>query len=507
MRKIIKQGTDARQELAKGAKFLSDSVKGTIGPFGYNWFIDKKNDITNDGVTVAREITLTDEVQQRGVVAIREAALKTVDQVGDGTSTSILLGYEIYTILAKDLSKENVLGARKPSELTSKVKKECEEVIALLKDMAVPISTKEQLIDSATVSTEDKELGTLIGEAQWDLGPNGFLLAEVTAERSSSVEKVKGIRIDNGFGTSQLINNQEKGTLEIEDASILLTSLTMREPKDFNTLVEKILEPARKSGIRNVVVVARAWTDDTVKLCMANIQSGALNVFPLSAPYTNMTERMKDLAAVTGATFYDSENSNFDDMMLSGLGEVKKVVARRMEAILTGKDDDTGRVDKRVSELMKELDGEVSEFAKKSLQERISQLTNGFAVVKVGSASEMNQRRLFDKADDAVNAVRAAFQEGTVPGAGLAFKEISDSLPDTYLLKRPLLSLYQQIMSSAPDGFVIEPWVRDPVKVLRIALEQACAAASVFATAGGVITVENSKPLDELLRRNTPTQE
>lgn len=518
MNQVIFYGARAREELVKGADFLAEAVIRTLGPWGENFFLDKKNTITNDGVSVARAIQISsdtllpdghggyvrgNEVNNRGAAALREAASKTNDIAGDGTTTAILLAQSIYKAVSKFLSKENVIGSKKPSEVIKQIEAERVEVTDKLKALVIPIETEAQLIQSAIVSTEDKELGELIGKAQWELGPNGFLLVEDTAERTSSVEKVKGVRIDNGFGTSQLINNQEKASLEVEQASVLLTSLTIKTSQEFNILVEKVLEPARKSGVTSIVVIARAWTDDTVKLCLANIQSGALNVYPLSAPYVNMTERMKDLAAVTGAYFYDSEHSSFEDMMLTGLGSVDKVIAKRMEAVIAGKESEkiAALVSARVEILKKELDGEVSEFAKKALQERIAQLENGFAIVKVGSPSDMEKRRLLDKCEDAVNAVRAALQEGTVPGAGLAFKQVADELPDTYILKRPLMALNEQIMASAPKDFVVEEWVRDPFLVLRVALQQACVAASAFATAGGVITDKQPEPLDQLLRR------
>ena len=511
MNKVIKVGISARDELAKGADFLADAVIRTLGPFGENFFIDKGNKITNDGVTVAGEIvnmgseTLIDgqpcnEFNKRGARALYEAASKTNDIAGDGTTTATLLAQAIYTVVSKKLGKEGVSSAVRPTELIKQIEKERIEITDKLIALATPITTKEQLIASAIVSTEDKELGTLIGEAQWEVGKDGYLLAEETAEITSTVEKVRGIRIDNGFGTTALVNNPEKQTLEVEDCQILLTSLTMKDQPQWEVFKKRIMDPLAKTGARKIVVVARAWTDETIKFCMANIQAG-MNIYPLSAPYINMTQRMKDLAAVTGATFYDSENSDFDDMLLSGLGNIKKVVAKRMEAIITGTDANEVSVAARVEELEKELEGEVSEFAKKQLSERIAQLRNGFAIVKVGSPSDMERKRLYDKCVDAVNAVRAAFQEGTVPGAGLAYKQIAETLDDSYILKRPLMALYEQITSSAPTGFVIEDWVRDPLKVMRVALEQACVAAGSFATAGGVSTDAWPKDLEQILKK------
>ncbi len=506
MRKVIKSGVDARIGLVSGAKKLVEMVGSTFGPFGQNFFLDKKNAVTNDGVSVAREIQLLDEVENRGVVAIRESAIKTVEEVGDGTSTAIMLAYAIYDTASRFLSKEGVIGKKTSAEIVKQIEKERVEITEKLIAMSTPIDTEEQLINSAIVSTEDKELGTLIGKAQFEIGKSGYLLAEETAERTSSIEMVKGIRIDNGFGTSQIINNQEKQTLDIEDTKVILTSFTMKDLRP----IEKIVTQLVKSGVRTITVIARAWTEEGIKVCLENINNATIKIYPLNAPYVDMQERFKDLAAVTGARFFDSESSALEDMQLSDIGFAKKIVARRFDAIITGQEneDTTTRIESRITELNDKFTGSQSDFEKKGLIERIAQLKNGFGIVKVGSPSDMERRRLYDKAEDAVNAVRAAFQEGTVKGAGLAFKEIADTLPDTYILKRPLYTLYEQIISSAPEGFVIEDWVRDPVKVLRVALEKACSAASSFATAGGVITQEFPKQINELLRvHNSPTQQ
>lgn len=499
-RRIILSGIEARNKLAKGAKYLAEAVGSTFGPFGQNFFLDKKNAITNDGVSVAREIHLADEVENRGATAVREAAIKTVEEVGDGTSSAALLTWNIYDIASRLLPKEGVMGKKTASEVVKQIEKERQEVTEKLIASATPIETEEQLINSAIVSTEDKELGTIIGQAQFKVGKDGYLLAEETAERTSSVEIVKGIRIDNGYGTSQIVNNQEKQVLEVEDARILLTSYSIKTIADWQKII-KIYDTVFKTGNQRLVVIARAWTDETINFALQNINKGA-TIYPLNAPYVDMQERFKDMAAVTGATFYDSESYSLEDIQISDIGFAKKVIARRFDAIITGKDDEEtkARVDKRVTELEDKMRGSQSDFEKKQLAERLAQLKNGFGIVKVGSPSDMERRRLYDKAEDAVNAVRAAFQEGTVKGGGLAFKEIAESLLDTAILKRPLLSLHEQIMATAPEGFVIEDWVRDPVKVLRVALEKACAAASSFATAGGVITEKFPAEMQDIFK-------
>jgi chaperonin GroEL len=215
--------------------------------------------------------------------------------------------------------------------------------------------------------------------------------------------------------------------------------------------------------------------------------------YPLNAPYVNQGEIMQDLATVLGGKYYDYETSSLEDMTLEDVGFASKIIAKRYDAIITGRDTPLNqeRVNDRIKELKEKLKGEPSEFAKKAYEARIAQLENGFAIIKVGATSDQQRKYLKDKCDDAVNAVRSAYQEGVVDGGGLAYKQVSEELPEGYILKRPLLSLYNQIMENAPEGYVIEPWVKDPLKVLRVALERACSVASTFATVNIVICNEN----------------
>lgn len=502
-RKIIKIGEDARTGLSEGGKFVYEAVKSTLGPWGQNFFLDKKNTITNDGVTVAREIQLNDEVQQRGVVAIREASIKTNDEVGDGTSTAVVLSYEIYKEIAKALPKPGVASTGKtPSDLIRQVDAECEEIVAKLATVATPIETKEQLINSAIVSVEDDTLGKIIGEAQWELGPDGVLIVEKTTERESRVEKIPGIMIDNGFCSSWAINNPEKQTLELENTKVLLTSYSIKTAEDWDNIVT-IANMVAESGGKSLAVIARAWTDETIGYAANNIAKRGLPIYPINAPYEDMAERFRDLEAVVGGKFYDSEGPSLADVVISDVGFAKRLEIGRWESIIVGFKNEQAdiRTKKRVGELKDKLKGSVSDFERKNINKRIAQLLGGMGVVKIGSPSEMERNRLHDKAEDAVNAVRVAFQEGTVPGAGIAFKDIADTLPDTYILKQPLMAIYKQIKSTAPSGWSAPEWVRDPVKVLRVALKNACIAASSFATAGGVVTEEKPKGLNEVFAK------
>lgn len=493
--KIMKIGTSARNELIKGANFLADAVASTVGPFGANFFLEKGNKITNDGATIAREIELKNEIQHRGVVALREATLKANDEVGDGSTSTTILAQAILKEAVRFLGddEKGIHGKKTPSEIIRQIESERKEVTEKLIAMSTPITTEAQLISSALVSVEDEELGKLIGSAQWELGKNGILIAEDTAERTSSFEKVKGLRIDNGFGTSFMINNHEKQTLEIENCGVIMTNHTLQ-----NLLpVKKVIDQYIKGGINRIVIIARAFTEQAIKDCAENINRGGVFIYPINAPYTDQVEIMKDLASVLGGNFFHYEDRSLEDIQASDLGFAEKIIAKRYEAIITGSDDEKSqaRIDNRIAELEAKYSGSVSEFEKRGLGERIAQLKSGFGIVKIGAQSDVERARIKDKADDAVNAVRAAYQEGVVAGAGLAFKEISEGLPETYILKRPLLSIYQQIMVRAPKDFVIEDWVKDPVKVLRIALEKACSVAGSFATAEGATATERDKPM------------
>lgn len=492
--KRILIGIEARDEVIKGANYLASAVKPTLGPFGSNALLEKKNRITNDGVSIAREISLKDEIQNRGLTVLREAAIKTNDIAGDGTTTAIILAQAILEQAVQNLPTEAVIkGKMNPPEMIRKIEEERKEVEAKLIEMKEEITSKEQLISSARVSVEDDELAEFIGSTQWDLGKEGVILVEETAALKNSIEKVSGIRIDNGFGTSLAINNQEKQSLELENVAVLYTNNTISSLIPIKVLLDRFLEKQKNSNLETrLVIIARAFTQRAIGDCELNAKSG-FHIFPINAPYVNQVEIMKDLEAVLGGKFINADENKIDTTTLEAIGFATKIVAKRFDAIFTGQESEESKkkIELRVDELKKALTGEVSDFEKKMLESRISQLTSGFGLLKIGATSEVERRYKKDKADDAVNAVKAALEEGVVPGAGLAFKQISDSLPDSYILKRPLRTIHDQIIFSSPPGFKVEDWVKDPVKVLRVALEKACSVASVLASITLVEAVEN----------------
>lgn len=486
MEKILITGKEARDKVITGANKLADTVGSTIGPFGTNVLLEKGLRITNDGIKIAQEITLDDEIEDLGARKLKEAAAKSNDQVGDGSTTIVVLAQAILKQTNSLLGKAGSIGSKmSTADFLRKLKAEYKEVIEKLAELSTPITTEEELIKSAIVSVEDEELGRIIGSAQWDLGVDGYLLAEEGAETNTTVEKIHGVRIDNGLGATQMFNNLEKQMLEVDEVPVILTDHTIQTIQQLSGILDSVLK-TRKT--RKIALIARGFTEEAIQDIGLNLKNG-IEIYPINAPFTDSREVMKDLAAVLGAKFVDKDLYDLEDMQLSDVGFAAKIRARRFDAIITGNEP----VESRVEELKEALDGNLSDFEKKQLQTRIAQLENGFAIVKVGAESDTERKRLFDKVEDAVNAVRAALQEGTVPGAGVAFKTIAESLPEDYILKRPLQAIYEQIMANAPEDFVVEDWVRDPAKVLRIALEQAVSVAGDLATVHGVVATKKQK--------------
>jgi len=486
--RTVKIGVDARDSIIKGADTLADAVKLTLGPHGLNGiYVKGGTKITNDGVSIAKEIALEDEIEQLGVVALREASEKTNDEAGDGTTTAITLAQAILRSLKPYLLKKGQYDSRKSlAELRKLVKKETEDIIKILVDSAVPIETEQQLIDAARVSVEDEVLAEMIGKAQFKVGKNGVVIAEEHAKPVDIVEHVKGIRMDNGFGTSLIINDQEKQRLVESDIPVILTNHDLNSLKD----LEQIISQIRKSGGTKLAIVARSFSNETIQLCMKNHEVGYM-IYPINAPYVDQTQVMKDMAAVLGGSFINKEEKDLDSVQMSDLGFATRIVAERFSAIFTGKDDVD--VSARVAELEKMLEGSPSAFERTMIESRLAQLQNGFAIVKVGSTSDQERKYKKDKVDDAVNAVRAAYQEGVVRGGGYALKSIGLEMPEDSILREAIQAPYNQIQDNAGEEFEIPEWVYDPVKVVRIALEKASSVAMTLATTGVAIAQPRPK--------------
>ncbi len=377
------------------------------------------------------------------------------------------------------------------SDVMEQIEKECAEVSEKLDAMSAPVGSKEELIEIATVSTQDKLLGEIIGTLQWDIGPLGVIVAEDTLDKECTAEMVKGVLIDNGLSATFVMNNEEKQSLEVSGCHFILTTNVVKDLTVLNPLILQL----GKIGAKKLTIMARAFTEDAIKQCSEYHKKG-FPIFPVNAPYVDQRNVMLDLEAVLGGRFIDAEAGSLESIQASDVGYVERMVVERYRAIYTGKDDDKSkeRVSKRIEELKDKASGKVSAFEKENLEKRVAMLETGFAIVSIGALTEIKRKRLKDKADDAVGTVRMALQGGVVKGGGQAFKEISDSMPDTAILKAPLRTIYEQIMHSAPAGFVIAEWVKDPVKTLKTALRFACEVGANLATAAGASASKREEP-------------
>ncbi len=499
-KKISITGIEARDAALKGVSYVASTVKQTVGPFGLNALLEKGRKSTNDGFIIGNELTPTieNEFERLGAQIAGEAASKTNTQVGDCTSGTWALTEAIAKESFRFLpSQKSLISKKTPSEIGLMIDVSKKEVLDSLKETVKEITDEETLIKSALVSVEDPFLAQLIGSTQWKLGKDGVIIAEEVNEIESSIEIVSGVRLDNGFSNSTIINNQEKEAFELSETAIILTNYTIGV-EEITKLKDSVISPLIGQKKLNLVLMARAFTSEAIQLCMDTIQSG-FGLYPINAPYTDQAEMMRDLEAVVGGRYIDQEEGTLEDIYITDVGYAKRLVARRFDAIVTGVEDDrsTARIEKRVETLKAKLKGSQSDFEKQSIQQRIAQFTNGFALLKVGAGSISDRKRIKDKCDDAVHAVRLAFKGGTVKGAGLAFKEISDSLPEENILKRPITVIYDQIMASAPEGWHIEDWVRDPYLVLEAALTNACDTAKVLSRTNAIITTQDKKEKDE----------
>lgn len=485
MKKVAETGIAGRDKLIAGVNYLVDAVKLTYGPYGQNFAIEKGNRITNDGITIARELvgTQDDPFMERGLRIGLEAISKSNDEVGDGSTTCAIFLQSVLKESSKYLKKDGLISGKKsPTSLVRQIEEERLIVNEKMVSRATPITSEQELVDVATASVEDEELGRIIGEAQWKLGPEGVLLAEEVTADSCSVEYVKGIYVDNGFGTSMIINNAEKEALELTDVRVLLTNHTI---SSLDVLMP-VLEGIAKLGKKDVVIVARAFTEEAIRQCIKNMENG-FSIYPLNAPYTDQAEIMKDLVAVLGGRFISTENDTLDSIQLSDVGFATRVFAKRSTTVFTGEGKG---VEERVATLEQKRDGSGSDFEKKNIATRIAQLRDGFARIRIGGKTITERQYRKDKADDAVNSVRAALQEGVIRGGGVELKEIAEELPDDSILRPVLLAPHQQIMANAGENFDVPSWVKDSVKVNRVALEKACSVAGTLVTAAGVITTK-----------------
>jgi chaperonin GroEL len=519
MAKEILYGEDARKALQEGIRKSARAVKVTLGPRGRNVVIERGYGgprITNDGVSIAKEISFKNKFENMGAEIVKEVANKTNDGVGDGTTTTVvLLEAMMEEGLARVTKGGNAMAVRAGMEAARNA------AIAELHKMAKPVAGKADVKQVASISAESEELGTIIAETVEKVGKNGVVTVEESQGTELSYEVVEGLQIDKGYVSPYMVTNPERMEAEMRDAHILLTDKKIGSVQDILPLLEKVAQ----SGKKELVIIADDVEGDALATFVVNRLRGTFSVLAVKAPGygDRKKEILADIAAVVGAQVISADTGDtFENATLSMLGKASRVVAGKDTTVFVGGKGKKADIESRVLQMQTILSQTDSKFDKEKLEERIAKLSGGVAVIRVGAATETEMKYLKDKIDDAVKATKASIEEGIVPGGGTALAKVSRKLADAPAKKRSadeqagydiviraLTQPLRQIAINAgkEDSSVIVKQVEDakgyagydaledkmvddmvkagiidPVKVTRGAVENAVSAAAILLT-------------------------
>lgn len=514
MPKQIKFEIQAREALKRGVDILANTVKTTLGPKGRNVVLDKgfgSPVITNDGVTIAKEIELKDKFENIGAEIVKEVASKTNDVAGDGTTTAVLLAQ---AIISEGL--KNVTAGANPMVLRKGIEKATKAIVAELGKMSKKISTKEEIAQVATISAQDEEVGKLIADAMEEVGKDGVITVEESQTFGLDKEVVRGMQFDKGYISPYMITDTEKMESVFEDPYILITDKKIASINDILPLLEKMA----KSGKKDLVIIAEEVEGEALATLVVNKLRGTFNALAIKAPGfgDRRKEMLNDIGVVTGGKVISEElGLKLENTEINMLGKARKVVAtKETTTIIEGKGKKSD-IDGRVSQIRKQLDGSTSSFDKEKLQERLAKLAGGVAVIKVGAATELEQKEKQHRVEDALEATKAAVEEGVVVGGGVALlraakvlenlKLDGDEATGVNIMKKALREPLRQIAYNAGvDGSVIvnavsekngnfgynaaenkyedlvKAGIVDPTKVTRSALQNAASAAAMMLT-------------------------
>ena len=528
--KIISFDIEARDQLKKGVDQLANAVRVTLGPKGRNVVIEKgygAPTITKDGVSVAKEIELEDKIENIGAEMIKEVASKANDMAGDGTTTA--------TVLAQAMIKEGlklVSAGISPIEIRLGIEEKVKTMVENLKKISKTIDTKEELTQVASISANDKEIGKKIAEAMEKVGKNGVVTVEEGQSFGIEVEIVEGMQFDKGYVSPYMITNSENMKAEFSDPFILVTDKKISSIQEILPILEKVVQ----SGKKDIVIIAEEIEGEALTTFVLNKLRGTFNVLGIKAPGFGDRRKamLEDIAVLTGAKVISEElGLKLESIELEDLGQARKVISSKDNTtIVDGKGDDK-KIKNRIDQINKEMELSDSNFDKEKLQERLAKLTGGVAVIKVGAATETEMKEKKDRIEDALNATRAAQEEGVVPGGGLAlalagesFKNLNEKKSNeagVAIVNEAILEPIKQIaINAGKDGSLVlytimeehkkgntgigynaaidkfenmvEAGIIDPTKVVRCALENASSAAIMFLT---VETVIADKPEDK----------
>lgn len=531
MSKIIKFNEEARKSLKRGVDVVADAVKITLGPRGRNVVFEKTYGgptITNDGVSIAKEIILKDKFENMGAEIIKEVATKTNEIAGDGTTTSVILTQAIIT----EGMKHTSMGVN-AMQLRVGIEEATAEAIKALKENSKKIKSKDEIRQVATISAEAADLGAIIADTIEKVGKDGVVTVEESQSIGIESEVVEGLEFDKGYVSAYMVTNAERMEAEYVDAPILITDRKISTIKDILPLLEKVAQ----AGKKELVIIAEDVDGEALTTLVVNKLRGGFNVLAIKAPGfgDRKKEVLADIAVTVGATVVSEElGIKLENAEVTMLGRASKIIASKDRTIVVGGKGKKADIDARIATIKKQKQNSTAKFEIEKLDERIAKLSGGVAVIKVGAATETEMKYLKLKIEDAVNATKAAIEEGIVAGGGSALiraaKKISEkrqSLPanasnETKLgyeiILKALTAPLKQIAVNAgkDDGSVIvnkvmespevsagydaltdtieknmlEKGIIDPVKVTRTALENASSAAAILLTTEVAIAEE-----------------
>jgi len=531
MAKQIIYEDEARRALKAGVDAMANAVKTTLGPKGRNVALDKKwgsPTVTHDGVTVAKEVELKDPFENMGAQLLKEAATKTNDVAGDGTTTA--------TVLAQAIVNEglkNVTAGANPMMLKRGIEAGRDEIVKALKEMATPVAGKEEIAQVASISAADQIIGNLIAEVMDKVGKDGVITVEESKGLEFETEYVEGMQLDRGYLSPYFVTNAERMEASIEDPYILITDKKISSAQDIVPVLEKLVQ----IGKREIVIIAEDVDGEALATLVLNKLRGMVNALAIKAPGFGDRRKamLQDIAILTGGQVITEElGRKLESVKLEDLGRCDKIVSTKDETTIVGGAGAGSAIKGRIDQIRAEIDASTSDYDREKLQERLAKLAGGVAVIKVGGATEVEVKERKDRVDDALHATRAAVEEGIVPGGGVALinsipalENISlegDAATGLRILRRALEEPMRMISSNAGlDGAVVIEKVRmlhiegklttgydvisndyvdmlkagiiDPVKVTRSAVENACSiAAMILTTSALVCDIPEDKP-------------
>ncbi|HWO07413.1 MAG TPA: chaperonin GroEL [Candidatus Paceibacterota bacterium] len=534
MAKMILQNDEARKALKIGVDKVANLVKSTLGPRGRNVALERSWGgpvITNDGVSIAKEIKLSDKFQNMGVEIAKEVANKTNDKVGDGTTTSIVL----FQAMVDEGLKRVALGVN-PMQVREGMEQAARDAEELLKESAVKIKSYDETKQVAVISSESEELGATIADVIETVGKDGVVTVEESQSLTIEKEIVEGMEFDKGYVSAYMVTNAERMEAEVKDAPILITDKKISSLKEILPLLERVAQ----SGRKDLVVIADDVDGEALTTFVLNKLRGTFNVLAVKAPGygDRKKEMLQDIATVVGGQVISEDvGLKLENTELSMLGRAQRVVATKDSTVIVGGKGGKKDIQERVGALKKQLQNTDSKFDKEKLEERIAKLSGGVAIIRVGAATETEMKYLKDKIEDAVSATKAAVDEGIIEGGGVALMKIGKDLHtnitgdkakyakqnnafkagyatvvnacrvplreiirngshdvgiDSDLLTAQIAD--KNLGYDAKKGTPVEDMVRegiiDPVKVTRTALVNAASAAAIFLTTDAAVADE-----------------